>query len=86
MKGIGKYDEVSMALQAALQAEGVLIIVVNGMRGTGTSCTGSPGARQTIADIFETVLLPQMRAEAVELQKRDDEAKKRADWRPDCTF
>lgn len=65
--GKGKYDDVSKMLQELLQAEGVLVLVVNGKLGSGASVTGSAESRLMMATAAE-LLAPQLRNEAQTLE------------------
>ncbi len=60
MIGPGKYDGECRVLQELLQANGVLLAVVGGKKGTGFSCAASlpnlkilPGVLREIADQLE---------------------------------
>ena len=47
--GPGKYDDVCTEIREKTKAEGVIVLVIGGERGSGFSCQ---------ADIFNTAMLP----------------------------
>lgn len=45
----GKYDDLAESLCDLLMAEGVLLVVIDGIKGTGATCTGTAHSRIRIA-------------------------------------
>lgn len=53
MIGQGKYDEVATAIRIGLQAQGVLVVVLNGKRGSGFSVQVEAHLAAMLPEILE---------------------------------
>jgi hypothetical protein len=53
--GPGKYDDLCTEVREKSQAEGALVIIVGGNRGSGFSCQGSPAVIAATAQLLEMV-------------------------------
>lgn len=54
--GPGKYDRVCTELREAMGADAVVVIILNGKRGTGFSMQASPQAARAMPDLLEVVV------------------------------
>jgi len=53
MNGPGKYDEQCTYVREQTQAEGAIVLVLNGRRGTGFSVQGPLYVHELLADVLE---------------------------------
>lgn len=56
-QGAGKYDDECTRIREALNAEGVVVIVVNGARGSGYSAQGTLRAQALIVESLAILAL-----------------------------
>lgn len=51
--GPGKYDQTCSLVREATKAEGVVLIIFNGVHGNGFSCQASPEVTMGLPDMLE---------------------------------
>ena len=55
MLGSSRYDEIVTILRTSLQAEAVLLIVINGIRGSGSGCQQMEHIAPMMPDMLEAM-------------------------------
>ena len=63
--GPGKYDHVASAARVATDAEGVVVIVIGGRKGSGFSVQGSEAVMARLPELLET-MATQIRQDVLE--------------------
>lgn len=53
--GPGKYDQECSYVRAATQAEGVIVIVIDGTKGAGFSCQATPEILDELPKLLRTI-------------------------------